>query len=305
MPHMTVFTLRGSCNKFSGNTINFVQRLDKFVTILPRLPSQLKVLIIRGPGSNLANHFFEVNVDRIRNFCYNAKKYKLAGWDQIHISEENLEILKNYNVNDLPMLDCNSNNVDTLEDCLRNENEDDEREEMDYQFMIKVPERAKLESSMIQEFLAKSNNDNNDELLKTWPEQSDEPVNEWKEQYLAAKCFPTLFAHVIDGVPQGDPTDKARIRPVTQREQISYLLKVAYKKDGRWIYPYAEHPRFAFWCLNMLHRHRACDLSEVLLNQNEEEYKLDIETVQATLNNNDYPPSFVRKLQRYAQSITG
>ncbi len=305
LPVMTVYRLKGGSNKFYGNSINFMQRLDRFVNILPRLPSQLKILIVRGPGANLKDEYFKVNVERIRNFCVNAKRNHIPGWDAVTISEENLKKLESFCIDDLPHLDMSDkigSNIECVSDCFKDDNgEDDEREELD-QYMITVPDKESLETAYIQQFVNNNNKDDNNQDAVDWPEREEQPVSEWMECNLASKCFPTLFAN--EG--QGDPTEKGRFKTITFTEQVKYLLKVAYQnEDGQWIYPYAAHPRFAFWCLNMLQRQRACNSANVQLANNEGDEKLEIKEIQEMLKQSTLPPSFVRRLQRYGSKIIG
>lgn len=52
-------------------------------------------------------------------------------------------------------------------------------------------------------------------------------------------AFPTLFP---DG--KGDPTNPAILKNATLKEKVKHLIKFAEKKDSKWIYRFANHPRF-------------------------------------------------------------
>ena len=58
---MPVYTVKGGNERVSGNCINFVQHTDEIVNVLPRLPSELDVLIIKAPGHEINNKSFTVN----------------------------------------------------------------------------------------------------------------------------------------------------------------------------------------------------------------------------------------------------
>ena len=52
-------------------------------------------------------------------------------------------------------------------------------------------------------------------------------------------AFPTLFP---DG--KGDPTNQGLLRDVPLQERIKHLVKFAEIIDGKWVYHFANHPRF-------------------------------------------------------------
>lgn len=62
-------------------------------------------------------------------------------------------------------------------------------------------------------------------------------------------AFPTLFP---DG--KGDPTNPAILKNATLKEKVKHLIKFEEKKDSKWIYRFANHPRFSYWALNMIQR---------------------------------------------------
>ncbi len=154
---------------------------------------------------------------------------------------------------------------------------EDESENDFAECMIEAPEDGTLEIDAIKDILHKSlMNDvdieeEKDDVIENesidsmeWPGHSDKPVNEFEAESLAAKCFPTLFANGI-----GDPTNNRRRRPIKFAAACRHLLKYAYKKsDDTWFYPFAAHPRFAFWALSYLQRKRAMESANVCLINN-------------------------------------
>lgn len=164
--------------------------------------------------------------------------------------------------------------------------------------MIAMPSFQKLEAKKVREFLQ---NHRNAEEFK-WPDQrTTHPVNDWTELNLASKCFPTLFAN-----GRGDPMDDIRDRKTNFRQHIKHLIKFAYKKrDGSWYYPFSAHPRFAFWALNMIHRHRALDIAGFYLTQHPNEKDYTIPELQLMFLNNEVIPDIVRRLQSYGRTVTG
>ena len=87
----------------------------------------------------------------------------------------------------------------------------------------------------------------NESQVHNWIIGSD-PINEFDVQYLASMAFPTLFP---DG--KGDPTNKAVHSEISDSatqsfaDKLKHLIKFAEKRDEKWIYRFASHPRFAYW----------------------------------------------------------
>ena len=115
-----------------------------------------------------------------------------------------------------------------------------------------------------------------------WPTLGSTPLNEYVTPFLATMAFPTLFP---DG--KGDPTNPATIRNVTFREKIKHLIKFAEQRDNRWIYRFANHPRFSYWALNMLHRKQILQQTGIFLKQNPGEQHLSIEELREMVTNNE------------------
>ena len=80
----------------------------------------------------------------------------------------------------------------------------------------------------------------------------DEPLNEYSCQFLGSTAFPTLFP---DG--KGDPTNNAIFSDTNNTTHLfaakpKHLIKFAERIDGKWVYRFASHPRFAYWAYNIL-----------------------------------------------------
>ena len=73
-----------------------------------------------------------------------------------------------------------------------------------------------------------------------WPSMGNQPINEFTEVCLAAKCFPTLFP-----TGTGDPTSRDREISVSEANAFRHLMKYGEKKeDGKMTWRFAAHPRF-------------------------------------------------------------
>ncbi|CAB4011187.1 Hypothetical predicted protein [Paramuricea clavata] len=96
-----------------------------------------------------------------------------------------------------------------------------------------------------------------------WPSVDNEPLNEYQVSHLATMAFPTFFP-----VGKGDPTNQGRLRDVPLHERIKHLLKFAEIIDGKWVYRFANHPRFSYWAFNMIQRKQILQQSGIFLKQN-------------------------------------
>jgi len=128
-----------------------------------------------------------------------------------------------------------------------------------------------------------------------WSTVDSEPINEYTTPFLATLAFPTLFP---DG--KGDPTKTCNL----VKELIKHLLKYTEKKDGRWIYRFASHSRFAYWAFNMIERKRILQQTGIFLKQNPGEAHLTTEELQQMVANNS-AHVFLSKISQYLANITG
>lgn len=175
--------------------------------------------------------------------------------------------------------------------------------------------------------------------IMDWPERSSEPINEFSTNGLATMCFPTLFPLGL-----GDPTNRIRRRHIHHGEGFSHLLRFAtldplvattnssnQKKkkkkskptkavnaddeagDGegdpsrrRFYFPFAEHPRFAFWASDLVRRHRILDQTKVYLRQCERDAGLTLEDLRARLEaGGEQANTLIGRMMAYGANITG
>ena len=102
----------------------------------------------------------------------------------------------------------------------------------------------------------------------------------------------------------GDPTNPALNRDLQFAEKIKHLLKYAERKDGRWFYRFASHPRFAYWAFNMIERKRILQQTGIFLKQNPGEAHLTIEEIKE-MAVSDSANVFLSKMSRYLANISG
>ena len=105
-----------------------------------------------------------------------------------------------------------------------------------------------------------------------WLSIDNGPLNEYQISRLATMAFPTLFPD-----EKGDPTYQGPQRDIPFQERIEHLLKFAEIIDGKWLYRFANHPRFSYWALNMIQRNRILGQTGIFLKQNPGEAHLTID----------------------------
>jgi hypothetical protein len=115
--------------------------------------------------------------------------------------------------------------------------------------------------------------------------------------------FPTLFPYGC-----GDVTNKDRSVTVSMTESNKHLLNYAIydETEGRFVYPFASHPRWLKWAQNTCERHRLNGQKDVYLSKNPEDANLSeaelrriLESVGAELN------SMLGRMQAYNGNING
>ena len=95
-----------------------------------------------------------------------------------------------------------------------------------------------------------------------WPTADNEPINEYLTLFLATLAFPTLFPD-----DKGYPTNPSLRRDIPLGERVKHLLKFGEHKNGKWVYRFATHPRYAYWALNRIQRKRILQQTGMFLKQ--------------------------------------
>ena len=94
MPIMSIYRLPLGQYGYSGHVINLPQDVASFAASLPRLPSELDVIVVRKEGANQSHRDFRVRrsvVHRALEWLVTHNIYYCA--NQIHISQDALAVL--------------------------------------------------------------------------------------------------------------------------------------------------------------------------------------------------------------------
>jgi hypothetical protein len=108
-------------------------------------------------------------------------------------------------------------------------------------------------------------------LIAEWPTPG-AFVNDYSTRSLQIMTFPTLFPYGC-----GDVTNKDRSMTVLMTESNKHLLNYAIygKTQGRFVYPFASHPRWLKWDQNTCERHCLNGQKDVYLSKNSEDSNLN------------------------------
>ena len=245
LPIMRVYIKPGGQRGYFGHCVNLPQCVDELASSLPRYPKDLSVIIVKVKGKD--NTFKDVNVkrqkvlDSLLWLKQNNPHYKNV--------EINTQALNELPVNGTPtnLLTVEANDDDVTHKTVENDvgpPTDNSSEDTVYNNLTEMSSFLPVGEEHKQELAAVRNQLPSEEPM-SWPTVEDQPLNEYQTQYLAAMAFPTLFP---DG--KGDPTNPALQRNVSLSERIKHLMKFAEKIDGKWVYRFANHPRFGYWAFN-------------------------------------------------------
>ena len=275
---------------YKGHTITLPHNVQKVVDILPNLPSDLPIVSFIAQGRD--NKFFELRVRRL--VVFNALKW-LINHNPFY-SCVKLDVERVMNLPENGFLDVSSTDFATpylsADEGPVHDTGEDMTDSVCSSFVPDIPEQAKEVDKLRS-------------AVRETPTMdiSSNAYNEYSTPGLATLAFPTLFP---DGV--ADPTVNNTIRDLGLNEteifssKLKHLIKFGEKRDGKWCYRFAAHPRFAYWAYNMLFRRRLLGQGNFYLKQHGD-YLPDLEELREMAANDS--SKFMNVLMHYAKNVTG
>ena len=299
LPIMRVYIKPGGQRGYSGHCINLPQNVTELAISLPRYPKDLAIIIVKVKGRD--NTFRDVTV-RKQN-VHNALLWLITNnphYSQLTINEDALNSLSENGVPPDLMT------VETDDDIVSDDNCSPDAgpptgypsEDIVYNDSTEMSSFLPVGEQQQQEIEAVRSQLSENESMP-WPSTENEPLNEYQISHLATMAFPTLFP---DG--KGDPTNQGLLRDVPLQERIKHLLKFAEIIEGKWVYRFANHPRFSYWAFNMIQRKRILQQSGIFLKQNPGEAHLTIDELREMASSNS-ANLFMSKVSRYVGNIAG
>ena len=248
------------------------QNVTELATSLPRYPKDLAVIIVEVKGRD--NTFKDVTVRKQK--VHNALIWLINNNPHCSGLTINDDALNSLPDNGVP---TDLMTVETDDDIVSDDNcspdagppTDNPSEDVVYNDSTEMSSFLPVGEQQQQEIDAVRNQLSENEPMQ-WPSVENEPLNEYEVSHLATMAFPTLI--FPDG--KGDPTNQGLLREVPLQEQIKHLLKFAEIINGKWVYRFANHPRFSYWAFNMIQRKRILQQSGIFLKQNPGEAHLTI-----------------------------
>ena len=287
-PFMSVYRLPQGQYGYRGHVINMPQDLTAFATSLPRLPSELDVMIVRKKGSNNTHRDFRVRRMVVQHafqwLKQNNKYYRNISLNTFALSQ----LPEDGDLTD----QCGVGIDDTME---RDEEEgppaaaaEEEEDPTDVATFIPVVARKMTEKETIRKSV--HHKQQNKDQIVPWPENGSVPIDEFKTEGYISGAFPTLF-------PTGEADFLApRQQSVTVGLYFKHLMMF---KGGR----FAKHPRFRYFALNTEMRWRSLQMGRVYINQHPEDAHLTLDDLRDMVGREG--EFFTNRVMHFASSLRG
>ena len=292
MPVMSIYRLPHGQYGYSGHVINLPQDAHTFATSLPRLPSQLDVLVVRKEGHEQSHRDFRVRRSVVQNalqwLISNHKYYKAH---QVHINQPALDHLPiDGNLTNVVSI-CVDTSVTTTQEESPDVTDDPYNAHLTRSFVPNTTP-SMTEQETISHFVHGSQSDqpSSSQSVLMWPTIGGTPINEFTTEGYISSAFPTLF-----------PTGAAdflgeRQNPVTIGNYFKHLMMY---DDGR----FAKHPRFRFFALNTEMRWRALQTGRIYVRQHPGDDHLSLDELRDMVGRDG--EAFSNRVLHYAASLRG
>ena len=283
-PFMSIYHLPQGQYGYKGHVINMPQDLSVFTTSLPRLPSELDVIIVRKKGSNNTHCDFRVRrmvVQRALQWLKRNNKY----YRNIDIDVSVLSQLPD----DGDLTDkCGVGIEDTAEKQEEEELPSEDTDPTDVATFIPVVARKMTEKETIRKSV--HHRQPTKDQIVPWPENGSVPIDEFKTEGYISCAFPTLF-------PTGEADYLApRLQSVTVGMYFKHLMMYG---EGR----FAKHPRFRYFALNTEMRWRALQTGRVYINQHLDDARLTLDDLRDMVGHEG--EFFTHRVMHFASSLRG
>ena len=287
MPIMSIYRLPLGQYGYSGHVINLPQDVASFATSLPRLPSELDVVVVRKEGANQSHRDFRVRrsvVHRALEWLVTHNIYYRA--NQIHISQDALA--------QLPQ-DGNLSTVATVtqgEDEVTPAQVDESYDGHLTQSFVPMAIRSMTEQEAARQSVQQRESGQSSSTPSTvmWPTIGGAPINEFTTEGYFSCAFPTLFP-----TGAGDFSGQ-RQNQVTIGNYFKHLIMY---DDSR----FAKHPRFRFFALNTEMRWRALQTGQVYVRQHPGDAQLSLDELRDMVGRQG--EAFSNRVLHYASSLRG
>ena len=194
MPIMSIYRLPHGQYGYSGHVVNLPQDAVSFATSLPRLPSELDIVIVRKEGANQSHRDFRVR----RSVVYHALQWLIANnryyrANYVHINQDALALLPQ----DEHLTNVASVSVDSSGPSDQQVSTAEEDDPYDGHLATSFVPNA-TRSMTEQETVRHSVQQRQSSQPSTpsglmWPTIGGTPINEFSTEGYFSCAFPTLF----------------------------------------------------------------------------------------------------------------
>ena len=288
LPIMSVYRLPHGQYGYSGHVINLPQDVASFATSLPRLPSQLDVIVVRRDGTAGSHRDFKVR----RSVVLRALQWLLANniyYRHVHIDQAALSLLPaDGDLTDLVSVTIESSPSE--EEQHTTEGEDPYNAHLSRTFIPNTVQRLTEQETVRQSIQDRQHDRSSSSTTVPWPPTGTNPINEFTTEGYISGAFPTLF-------PTGAADFIApRSRTVTIGNYYKHLMMY---EDDR----FARHPRFRYFALNTEMRWRALQTGRIYVRQHPHDAHLSVQELRDMVGRPG--EAFSNRVLHYAATLRG
>ena len=291
LPIMSLYKLPHGQYAYSGHVINLPQDVASFTNSLPRLPSELDVIIVRKEGATNSHRDFRVRraavLHALQWLVANNKYYR-----NIHINLEAVATLpEDGDLSGLHSVLLDSTEEDTGSPQTLDEDDDPYSTNLSGSFVPSTTQRMTEQETVRQSVQQRQSHQQQvAPPTVSWPPCGSAPINEFNTEGYMSCAFPTLF-------PTG-AADFLAPRPVGVTIG-NYLKHMMMYEDGR----FARHPRFRYFALNTEMRWRALQAGRIYVRQHPHDAQLSVEELRGMVGREG--ETFSNRVLHYATSLRG
>ena len=300
LPVMSIYKLPHGQYGYSGHIINFPQDVKSFATSLPRLPSEVQIVVVRKEREQSHKDFpvrRSVVEEALMWLLANNIYYQNIG---VSLNQDTLASLpEDGDLTDLPTIQPTESQGKATPD-------DTNTTEEEHYSTSFVPNAAPpaTEREIIQQAVQSLEQPRSSHLM--WPSIGGTPINEFQTEGYFSMAFPTLFptgkiillVHFIifiDILLGAADFNGTRTYSVTVGNYFTHLMKYDDKR-------FARHPRFRFFALSTEMRWRANETGRIYIRQNPGEAHLTVDDLRDMIGREEV---FANKVTHYGASLRG
>ena len=302
MPIMSIYRLPHGQYGYSGHVVNLPQDVASFVSSLPRLPSELDVIVMRKEGASQSHPDFHVRRSVVHralqwlitnNKYYRALNVRIDANALVQLPQDgNLSQLTSVTVEsaDTDSLTTSSQSTETPPTTDATADDSDPCDGHMPQSFVPIATRSMTEQEAVEQSLQERQSSASSSSTLMWPSIGGVPINEFTTEGYFSCAFPTLFP-----TGAGDFSGQRQYQ-VTIGNYFKHLMMY---DDGR----FAKHPRFCFFALNTEMRWRALQTGRVYVKQHPGDAQLSLDELRDMVGREG--ESFSNRVLHYAASLRG